>query len=83
MKPSSKYQYSYEELQPFFDYDILEEYTIPFLAYVKGFGKQLLSDPIRSILYVGVFVYTRIFKLANFIALNPLQAVDISTKKLA
>ena len=80
--PSSRYQYSKVEMIGYFGKEIAAEYKIPLLSLFAGFTQEFLRHPISVISYTGVFIYTRIRRQQKSKVVNPIWAVDASTKNV-
>lgn len=79
--PSSRFQYSQKELNSYFRFDIAKEYRVPMALLLGAFLHELFRHPIQAMLYVCVFVFTRLVKLPGDIVKNPVWKVDLSTKQ--
>lgn len=79
--PSSRYQYSLQELRKYFN-DVEKEYEIPVLILVKYCLLGFIKEPIPTIFYLYIFAVTRLKRKANKEVSNPVWKVDISTKKI-
>jgi GT2 family glycosyltransferase len=78
--PSSRFQYSLDEMRTYFDFDVESEYKIPVAVTLNAVVKGLISSPVDLILYMIVFAYTRIKKQQRKITANTLWKVEASTK---
>lgn len=81
LRPSSRYQNSRLEVLPAFDTDIATEYVIPAGALVGGFLGELVRYPLAALMYVAVYAYTRLFRLAPSKVLKTSWSADASTKQ--
>lgn len=79
--PSSRYQYSYDELQKYFPFDIKSYYKIPFIVLIKSALQELILHPLSFIGYTLILIYTRINRQNKTVVKNPVWAVDSSTKR--
>lgn len=82
VRPSSRYQYSQEELQRYFSFDISSQYKIPRTILVRSALQEVLMHPIATLTYIAVFCYTRIRKQSKNVVSNPVWDIDSSTKKV-
>ena len=82
MRKSSRFQYSNMEMSHYFK-NINREYEVPYLATAEAVIDQLIQEPVKTVLYFGVFAYTRILKLKSAVVLNPIWEVDLSTKNIS
>ena len=80
--PSSRYQYSQQEMAKYFDLDLKREYKIPRRVLVQAFFEELISHPTKTALLVGVVLILRIKRQKVSVVSNPVWKVDVSTKKL-
>ena len=78
--PSSRFQYSLDEMRAYFVFDVESEYKIPIAITLNGLLKGLISSPMDLILYMIVFAYTRIKKQQRKVTTNTLWEVEESTK---
>lgn len=81
LRKSSRFQFSRDEMKNYFR-DLEKEYKVPKIVVVRGLVAQFLENPIMTVLYLGIFGYTRILKMRPNIVLNPVWEVDKSTKKV-
>ena len=81
LRKSSRFQYSQKEMSYYFG-DLKKEYIIPKAATLKALSEQIIQEPIKTLLYFVVYLYTRILKMKSTAVLNPIWEVDVSTKKL-
>ncbi len=81
LRKSSRFQYSNQEMSNYFD-DIEIDYEVPYSATGRALVEQLCKSPIETILYFGIFLYTRLLKLKSNVVLNPIWEIDLSTKKI-
>ncbi len=81
LRKSSRFQYSSLEMSRFFK-NIGREYKVPKYAIIKAVLQVFLENPIYTIFYFCVFLYTRFLKLNSKKVLNPVWEVDLSTKKI-
>lgn len=70
--PSSRYQMSKTELAAYYKNDIASEYKVPFLIALRGTLAEFIRSPIRTLLYLSVLVYTRLYRNSIKQASNPL-----------
>lgn len=82
LRKSSRFQYSRFEMEHYFG-NLKKEYQIPKLAIVKTLIQEFFKNPIKFLLYIGVNLYTKIYKLDSKKVLNAVWEVDLSTKKVA
>ncbi len=80
VRPSSRYQYSQDELGHYFTHDISSEYSILYTALIVGFVGEIITHPISTLTYIAVFCYTRLRKQSKSIVSNPIWEIDSSTK---
>lgn len=80
--PSSRYQYSKQEMEKYFDFDLDGEYKIPLNLLIHVFLDELKSNPFRTTLLIIVTLFLRLKRQHVSIASNPVWKVDISTKKV-
>lgn len=79
--PSSRFQYSKEEMEHYFTHDLSTEYKIPLnILFIAAF-KELINNPVNFLLYVLVYIYTRLKKQSRQKALRTLWKIDESTKE--
>ncbi len=81
LRKSSRFQFSRLEMSHYFE-DVTDEYNVPKIVQLRGFGEQLLENPFKTTLYVLIYLYTRILKMQPKIVLDPAWDVDVSTKKV-
>lgn len=79
--PSSRFQYSKEEMEHYFTHDLSTEYKIPLNVLFAAALRELISNPVNFLLYVLVYIYTRIKKQPKQKALRTLWKIDESTKR--
>lgn len=80
--PSSRFQYSQQEMAKYFNFDLKKEYRIPHGVLAQSFLEELVSHPFKTTLLVGVVLLLRIRKQKVSVVSNPNWTVDISTKKV-
>lgn len=80
--PSSRFQYSKEEIKNFFTYDISDEYDIPFKSLAYGLIKELILHPFKTTFYIPIHFYTRLWKKPKSDALNVVWSTETTTKNL-
>lgn len=80
--PSSRYQYSQQEMAKYFDYDLKKEYEIPRRVLMQSFFEELISHPIKTTFLVSVGLLLRIKRQKVSVVSNPVWKVDVSTKKI-
>lgn len=81
LRKSSRFQYSKLEMSRYFR-NIQKYYKVPPFIILRALIPELIAEPIRFLLFVGIFFYTRLTKLAPQKVLNPIWETDISTKKI-
>ncbi len=81
LRKSSRFQYSEFELSRYFR-DIKSEYKIPKSAVFKGVSKLFLKKPVKTMVYLLIYFYTRVARIKPSVVLDPLWEVDTSTKKV-
>lgn len=81
LRKSSRFQHQKQEMSRYFG-DLNTEYKIPKWILTKSAVGEFLHNPIKFILFLGVYLYTRIFKISIKQSLNPVWEVDFSTKKI-
>lgn len=81
MRQSSRFQYSQKELSGYFtNYNIAGEYAVPALLMIRSVLEEFLARPIATICYVGVMLYSRVYKEPKDQYATTLWKVDVSTK---
>jgi len=80
-RKSSRFQYQRQEMTKYFG-DVESNYKIPKALFLSAFFSELVSNPLKMLFYLGIYVYTHIFKQDVRNALNPIWEVDVSTKKI-
>lgn len=80
--PSSRFQYSKEEMSHYFNYDLSNEYKVPLKVLIYAAFKELISNPINFSLYILVYFYTRLKKQNKEKALRTIWRIDSSTKQV-
>ncbi len=78
--PSSRFQYSQEELQNYFNFDIKPEYKLPFSAILRAVMAEFFRFPITFTGYLAILTYTRFFRQNKKIVSNTMWNIDTSTK---
>lgn len=78
--PSSRFQYSKEEMSHYFTRDLSTEYKTPLRVLFLASLKELQHSPINFSLYILVYIYTRLKKQSKSKALRTLWNIDSSTK---
>lgn len=81
MRKSSRFQYSQLEMSHYFPH-LEKEYIKPTNIVMYAMIQEFLSNPIFFVLYLGVYIYTRMKKLTPSYVLNAVWEVDSSTKKV-
>jgi hypothetical protein len=83
MRKSSRFQYSYIEMKSYQRFENLDsEYKIPLSVALRAMLSQLLQTPVPFIIYIGIYGYTRLFKIPALKCLYANWEVDISTKDI-
>ncbi len=83
IRKSSRFQNSKHEMLSYGKFANLEvEYKIPFWVILIAATKELMRDPIGFVIYVYIFVYTRVYKQKPAACLTALWEVDRSTKDI-
>lgn len=83
LRKSSRFQFSKLEMSNYFkNLDLEKEYKLPKKVIFDVLGEEFLSNPFKFILYMIVFLYTRILKLKPNYVLDAIWEVDLSTKKV-
>ncbi len=80
--PSSRFQYSKEEMSYYFTSDLSKEYKIPVKVLIVAAFKQFISSPVNFSLYFLIYIYTRLKKQSKEKALRTLWKIDSSTKQV-
>lgn len=80
--PSSRYLYSKIEMQNFFNQKLESEYKISKQLLFKSLIEVFISQPIQTIFYILIRIYTFIFRQPKAVVSNPVWKVDTSTKKI-
>lgn len=80
--PSSRFQYSEQEMTGIFGPETAKEYRIPKLALFMGTLEEFLRHPISMGLYPFVYLYTRLKKQPQSKVTNPVWDIDTSTKQI-
>lgn len=84
IRKSSRFQYSKDEMDSYERFgDLTKEYTIPKTAIIKGALVEFFKNPVYFALYIGIFAYTRLFKIKVENCLYPNWEVDESTKEIS
>ncbi len=78
---TSRFQFSEEELQPLFDFSLKNEYIYPPLLAARAITLEFLKSPLYVILYLGIFVISKLKKNNRNVARNPFWSADTSTKR--
>lgn len=81
LRKSSRYQHSNLEMSKYFKKEELD-YTIPALPILKAGVEEFLTNPVKFILYICLYVFTRISKIDASTSLKSIWEVDFSTKKI-
>lgn len=81
LRKSSRFQFSKQEMSKYFA-DPSREYVVPVRVIVRSLIEQFLRQPPMTLIYFGIFAYTRLMKMAPQSVLNPIWEVDLSTKKV-
>jgi hypothetical protein len=81
LRPSSRFQFSYNEIAPLFLFDLKYYYRIPKLLILHAVFLEVLRFPVQVIIYCFVFVYTRSFRQKRSVVSNTLWQLDLSTKQ--
>jgi len=79
--PSSRYQYSEQEMARYFNVPVAQEYRIPLRAKIRAAAKEFLAHPLAVLGYGGVFLYTRLRRQPVKTVSNPVWNIDTSTKE--
>ncbi|MBI2012268.1 hypothetical protein HYS91_05905 [Candidatus Daviesbacteria bacterium] len=78
--PSSRFQYSKEEMSEYFARDLTKEYKVPLNILFMAALKEFANNPVHFFAYVLVYIYTRLKKQPKQKALKTLWKIDESTK---
>ncbi len=81
LRKSSRFQLSKLEMEKYYG-RLEKEYRIPTRIILSVLIEELFRDPIKMIFYIGVNIYTKIFRLDSKKILNVLWEIDSSTKKV-
>jgi hypothetical protein len=82
LNQSIRFQYSKNELAPWFEKNIVNEYEIGLYAIGVGVLDVFIKDPIAFLLYGVVHVYTRLNRFIKKANLTVFWNVDYSTKRI-
>lgn len=82
MRPSKRFQYSQKELNSYFGEDLKHMYQIPKKVLFTAFARQFLKSPFLSVLYCGVFLYTKVSKPYSDVK-ETVWDVELSTKAIS
>lgn len=82
LKQSKKFQLSHEELSHYLSLAYDQEYRVSPSVILRAYGTEFLSDPISTVLYVLLFVYTRFAGRNLFTPAQRFWEVDTSTKRV-
>lgn len=80
--PSSRYQFSRDEMKGFFSFDVTNQYKIPLTVLARAFTEELFAHPVQILLYILVFIYTRLNRQSTVAVTNSIWNVEMSTKKV-
>ncbi|MEK7570740.1 MAG: glycosyltransferase [Patescibacteria group bacterium] len=78
--PSSRFQFSKQELVNYFDFPIDKEYKVSRRATARAIFKELVEYPSATFGYFFIYVYTRLRRQSYKKVSNPVWDVDASTK---
>lgn len=78
--PSSRYLYSKEEMENYFEASLENEYKIPKAVILLALVEELANRPVSTVTYLIIRIYTFIFRQPKKIVSNPVWKVDASTK---
>lgn len=83
LKKSSRFQNSKTEMLSYKKFkDLQKEYKIPKNVILFASKRQFFYQPINFLLYIFIYIYTRLRKTEAKKCLTPIWDVDISTKNL-
>lgn len=80
--PSSRYQISEQDITPFFDFDISTDYKIPMVTAWRVVLSELFQRPIKTTLYLCIFIYTRLHRQPIEKTSQLLWDTEVSTKNI-
>ncbi len=83
LKQSRKFQYSLEELNNYIDINAEEEYQIPKSVALWAYLSELARNPLATIVYVAMFLYTRIAGKNMYSNAKRFWETDKSTKEVS
>jgi hypothetical protein len=81
LRKSSRFQHSALEMSRYFG-NLDQEYIIPKHLAVQAFFEELGKHPFATLMYCGIYLYTRCLKTKPAATLTPTWEVDLSTKKV-
>ena len=81
LRKSSRFQFSMLEMSHYFNH-LSNEYNVPKLVQLRGFGEQFLESPFMTVFYILIYLYTRLLKMRPNVVLNTAWDIDVSTKKV-
>jgi len=79
--PSSRFQFSQSEMRMYFGVGVAREYELPIRSLFRATIEQLVRRPSSTLLYVLIFLYSRLRRLPLSTVSNPLWTVDVTTKE--
>jgi len=82
MGPSSRYQYSQTEMRTYFDFNVADEYKIPFSALFFATFEEFANYPLQTLGYLAVRLYTRLKRQSLSMVTDPVWKVDVTTKNV-
>lgn len=80
LNQTSRFQFSEQEIQPFFSYSLRNQYAIPIFVGLIALLKRLLRSPIYTTSYMAILLLSKIKKNSKKTATNPFWTMDASTK---
>jgi len=83
LKQSRKFQYSLEELNNYIDINAEEEYRIPKSVALWAYLSELARNPLATIAYMAMFLYTRIAGNNMYSNAKRFWETDKSTKGIS
>lgn len=81
---SSRFQYSFEEMRGYQEFKNLpSEYAVPILLSLRALLISLITDPLSTCIYLGIFLYTKMNRRSRVESLNSTWRADVTSKQLS
>lgn len=80
MRQSGRFTHSYDEISHFIKVSKKMDYSVPRKLQLKALFEEFVHNPFPTMLYLSIYVYSRINKLNVNLSLNPHWQIDTSTK---